>query len=126
MKIAVIGTGYVGLVTGTCFADCGNEVTCIDIDAGKIARLLRCGSFPLAYAYPKGMRETRDLLRRRMYLVRHRSGLLTHIHIVHSQYNLPAPDKQLHWHSNQAGVAERFASASVRQNVSPVRKTSTA
>ena len=35
------------------------------IDAGKIARLLRGGTFPVAYAYPKGMRETRDLLRRR-------------------------------------------------------------
>jgi transposase len=88
------------------------------IDADKIARLLRCGSFPLAYAYPKGMRETRDLLRRRTYLVRQRSGLLTHIHIVNSQYNLPAIDKQLRWDSNQEGVAERFTSASVRQNVS--------
>lgn len=39
MKIAVIGTGYVGLVTGTCFADSGNEVTCIDIDEKKIAAL---------------------------------------------------------------------------------------
>jgi UDPglucose 6-dehydrogenase len=39
MKIAVIGTGYVGLVTGTCFADSGNDVTCIDIDEQKIASL---------------------------------------------------------------------------------------
>ncbi len=39
MKIAVIGTGYVGLVTGTCFAETGNKVTCIDIDAAKIAKL---------------------------------------------------------------------------------------
>src|SRR5207245_2721653 len=88
------------------------------IDADKIARLLRGGAFPLAYAYPTGMRETRDLLRRRLYLVRQRSGLLTHIHIVNSQYNLPAIDKQLRWDSNQEGVAERFTSASVRQNVS--------
>ncbi|MEM6331645.1 MAG: hypothetical protein AAF790_15550, partial [Planctomycetota bacterium] len=36
MKIAVIGTSYVGLVTGTCFANSGNDVTCIDIDEGKI------------------------------------------------------------------------------------------
>jgi UDPglucose 6-dehydrogenase len=39
MKIAVVGTGYVGLVTGTCFAETGNTVTCIDIDKNKIARL---------------------------------------------------------------------------------------
>jgi UDPglucose 6-dehydrogenase len=39
MKIAVVGTGYVGLVTGTCFAETGNKVTCIDIDASKVARL---------------------------------------------------------------------------------------
>jgi len=39
MKIAVVGTGYVGLVTGTCFAETGNEVTCIDIDQKKIEKL---------------------------------------------------------------------------------------
>lgn len=39
MKIAVVGTGYVGLVSGTCFAETGNHVTCIDIDASKIKRL---------------------------------------------------------------------------------------
>ncbi len=39
MKIAVIGTGYVGLVSGTCFAETGNQVTCVDIDKNKIAKL---------------------------------------------------------------------------------------
>jgi UDPglucose 6-dehydrogenase len=39
MKIAVVGTGYVGLVTGTCFAETGNNVTCVDIDSNKINRL---------------------------------------------------------------------------------------
>ena len=39
MKIAVVGTGYVGLVTGTCFSETGNEVTCIDIDAVKVQKL---------------------------------------------------------------------------------------
>src|SRR5580693_6135519 len=39
MKIAVIGTGYVGLVTGTCFAETGNDVCCVDIDANKVQKL---------------------------------------------------------------------------------------
>ena len=40
MKIAVVGTGYVGLVTGTCFAETGNTVTCIDIDVNKVTKLI--------------------------------------------------------------------------------------
>jgi len=46
MKIAVVGTGYVGLVTGTCFAEMGNEVICIDIDAAKVERM-RNGQIPI-------------------------------------------------------------------------------
>jgi UDPglucose 6-dehydrogenase len=46
MKITVIGTGYVGLVTGVCFADVGNDVLCIDIDESKIQRLLG-GEMPI-------------------------------------------------------------------------------
>ena len=46
MKIAVVGTGYVGLVTGTCFAETGNQVTCIDIDKAKVERMQR-GEIPI-------------------------------------------------------------------------------
>ena len=46
MKIAVVGTGYVGLVTGTCFAETGNTVTCVDIDEKKVAKL-RNGEIPI-------------------------------------------------------------------------------
>jgi UDPglucose 6-dehydrogenase len=52
-NIAVIGTGYVGLVTGTCFADLGNKVTCIDIDARKI-QILEEGGVPI---YEPGLEE---------------------------------------------------------------------
>lgn len=46
MKIAVVGTGYVGLVTGTCFAETGNNVICVDIDAKKVQRM-RNGEVPI-------------------------------------------------------------------------------
>jgi len=39
MNIAVVGTGYVGLVTGTCFAETGNNVTCVDIDQNKVEKM---------------------------------------------------------------------------------------
>jgi len=50
MKIAVVGTGYVGLVTGTCFADTGNDVICVDIDADKVKRMQN-GEVPIYEPY---------------------------------------------------------------------------
>src|SRR5947209_17327125 len=60
MKIAIIGTGYVGLVTGTCFAQSGNEVTCVDTSAEKIATLQR-GGLPI---YEPGLLEMVERNRR--------------------------------------------------------------
>lgn len=46
MKLAVVGTGYVGLVGGTCFADSGNDVTCVDIDEAKVKQM-KAGEIPI-------------------------------------------------------------------------------
>src|SRR5262245_48611777 len=88
------------------------------IDAGQIARLLRGGNFPLAYAYPKGMRETRDLLRRRRYLVHKRAELITHLEILNAQNNLPPFGKKLSYAANRTelNIPERFLDPSVQMS----------
>jgi UDPglucose 6-dehydrogenase len=53
MKVSIIGTGYVGLVTGACLADVGNHVLCFDVDQRKIAKL-RAGEIPI---FEPGLKE---------------------------------------------------------------------
>src|ERR1700736_5986307 len=89
------------------------------IDSHKIATLLRGGTLAQAYVYPKGMRETRDLLRRRSFLVRQRTLLISHIQNEASQYNLPAFAKKLSYAANreELQVAEHFADPSVKLSI---------
>lgn len=88
------------------------------IDSKKIAFILRGGNFPVAYVYPRKMRSTRDLLRRRMYLSRKRASVLNHIQNTNSQYNLGPFAKRLKYKSNRPGTADRFKDPSVRKSVS--------
>ena len=89
------------------------------IDSHKIALLLRGGNLPISYVYPKGLRETRDLLRRRMYLVHKRAEVVAHLINTNSQYNLPPFGKKLIYAKNRAAlnVARRFEDPSLRVNV---------
>jgi transposase len=88
------------------------------IDAEKIARLLRGGNLPQAYVYPRAMRATRDLLRRRTFLVRKRAELLAHLVNTNSQCNLPPLTKKLAYAANrqEPDLAGRFTDPSVRRS----------
>jgi transposase len=87
------------------------------IDAQKSALLLRGGMLPQAYVYPAAMRATRDLLRRRMHLMRKRAELLAHIQHTNSQYNLPEIGKKIAYKANRVGVAERFPEPAVQKSI---------
>jgi transposase len=87
------------------------------IDSQKIAVLLRGGMLPQAYVYPAERRATRDLLRRRMHLVRKRAELLAHVQNTHSQYNLPEIGKKIAYKANRNGVAERFPDPAVQKSI---------
>jgi hypothetical protein len=87
------------------------------IDSHKIASLIRGGTFPMAYVYPKQKRATRDLLRRRMHLMRKRAELLAHIHNTNTQYNYPRICKNLRYKSNRVLVDGRFNDPSVQRSV---------
>lgn len=87
------------------------------IDSHKIAALLKGGLIPQSYVYPEKMRATRDLIRRRNYLVRKRAELLAHIQNTNSQYNLEEPFGCLTPVQNREGIAERFADPVVQKSI---------
>ena len=87
------------------------------IDAHKIAVLLRGGMLPMAYVYPRAMRATRDLLRRRCHFMRKRAELITHIQNTASQCLLPPFGKKIAYHGNRAGLAEQFPDPEVRKSI---------
>jgi transposase len=93
----------------------GGKAKSDKLDAAKLANMLRGGMFPMAYVYPRGKRQTRDLLRRRSFFVRQRSQLIAHIVNTNSQFNLPPFPKKLSYASNRSTeIAERFTDPSTR------------
>jgi transposase len=87
------------------------------IDSRKIAALLRGGLLPQAYVYPAAMRSTRDLLRRRLHLVRKRGQLLAHIQNTRAQYQVPEFGRRLAYPANRAGISDHFPDPSVRKSI---------
>jgi transposase len=87
------------------------------IDAHKIAALLRGGLLPQAYVYPATMRSTRDLLRRRLHVVRKRGELLAHIQNTRAQDQLPEFGRRLAYPANRTGISEQFTDPSVRKSI---------
>ena len=86
------------------------------LDSEKIARLIRGGTFPMSYVYPREMRATRDLVRRRMFLVRRRSELLAHVQLINQQCNCDPFEKVLKYAGNR-DILDRFTDDSVRLSV---------
>ena len=87
------------------------------IDSFKIANLIRGGNFPLAYVYPRAMRATRDLLRRRIKMVRLSANLKAHVANTTSQYNLPANGVNLKNVTAREQVRHAFPDEVVQKNV---------
>jgi len=108
MKIAVVGTGYVGLVTGTCFANSGNHVTCIDIDEEKIA-LLKGGEVPI---YEPGLEELveRNISAGRLDFTTDLAAAVKQAQIVYLAVGTPQADN---------GAADLSALRAVTKEVAP-------
>ena len=108
MKIAVIGTGYVGLVTGTCFADSGNDVTCVDIDQDKIDMLTR-GEVPI---YEPGLAEMVEynVEKERLHFTTKMTAAVTPAEIIYLAVGTPQGDD---------GAADLSALWSVVDSIGP-------
>ena len=95
----------------------GSKTKCDKKDAEAIARLLKGGNFPPAYAYPKERRGLRDLLRSRLRLVRQRAELYGHVHTARRQANLPPVSNDVKYQAKRAACTADIADPFVRRRV---------
>jgi transposase len=95
----------------------GSKTKCDRHDAQAIARLLKGGNFPPAYAYPRERRGLRDLLRARLRLVRQRAELYGHVHTARRQANLPPVSSAVKYKSKRAAITADIADPFVRRRV---------
>jgi transposase len=95
----------------------GQKTKCDRKDAEAIARLLKGGNLPPAYAYPREKRGLRDLLRARLRLVRQRADLYGHVHTARRQANLPPVSSDVKYKSKRDGCTADIADPFVRRRV---------
>ncbi|MCI0460017.1 MAG: IS110 family transposase [Gemmataceae bacterium] len=95
----------------------GQKTKCDRKDAEAIARLLKGGNFPPAYAYPRERRSLRDLLRARLRLVRQRAELYGHVHTARRQANLPPVSSDVKYVSKRAAITQDITDPFVRRRV---------
>jgi transposase len=95
----------------------GSKTTGDRKDAEAIARLLKGGNFPPAYAYPRARRGLRDLRRARLRLVRPRAALYGHVHTARRQAHLPAVSHDVKYQSKRAALTAAIADPFVRRRV---------
>ena len=95
----------------------GCKTKCDRKDAEAIARLLKGGNSPPAYAYPKERRGLRDLLRSRFRLVRQRAELYGHVHTARRQANLPPVSNDVKYKRKRTGIVDDIADPFVRRRV---------
>ncbi len=111
MNIAIVGTGYVGLVSGACFSEMGIDVTCVDIDAAKIERLRR-GGIPI---YEPGLEELvkRNVESGRLHFTTNLCDCLQDVEVVFSAVETPSNEDGSADLKNVLAVAKTFG-----QNIS--------
>ena len=90
MKIAIVGTGYVGLVSGTCFSEMGVDVTCVDVNQDKVQSLQK-GIIPI---YEPGLEDLvhRNMAARRLHFTGDLREVLDDVEVVFSAVGTP-PDE---------------------------------
>ena len=95
----------------------GGKAKSDKIDSYKIAKLMRGGNFPLAHAYNKALRATRDLLRRRMHLMRYTAQLKAHVTNTNAQYNLPINHGDLRYPKNRLALRDQYPEKALQCNI---------
>jgi UDPglucose 6-dehydrogenase len=121
MNIAVVGTGYVGLVSGTCFAESGNEVVCVDIDRDRIERL-KAGKVPI---YEPGLEELvrRNIKERRLSFTTDLAGAISQSMVSFIAVGTPMSPSGAADLSGVLSAAEAIARAAEGYHIIAVKST---